>query len=273
MIDSHVHFWNYNEIRDSWIDESMQVIRRDFLPKDIDPILKSNNVEGIIVVQADQSEEETDFLVRLSNDYAKIYGKVGWIDLLDQNLNQKLEQYQNTKIIKGWRHIVQAEPPGFLTNPLFVKNVKTLGTKNYTYGILVYHFQLPEVLEFVSKLPNQPLILNHLGKPDLKSLEFDNWKKQISELSKFENVYCKLSGLVTEAHAGQWNKEMLWPYMDLAIETFGVERVMFGSDWPVMLLNTNYTEWLNLVKAYTQQFTPNEQRKILSDNALKCYNI
>jgi L-fuconolactonase len=273
MIDSHVHFWEYNEIRDSWINENMEVIRHNFLPENIDPLLTANGVEGIVVVQADQSEEETNFLVKLSKQYVKILGIVGWIDLQSNKLEEKLEKYREQKIIKGWRHIVQAEPAGFLSNPQFIQNVKILGNNNYTYGVLVYHFQLPEAVDFVSKLPNQPLILNHLGKPDLKSLEFFNWKKQITELAKFENVYCKLSGLVTEANTGAWNKEMLWPYLDLAVEKFGLNRIMFGSDWPVMLLNSNYAEWLSVVKEYTQQFTQYEQNLILSENARKCYNL
>lgn len=273
MIDTHVHFWQYNEVRDAWIDDTMHVLRNDFLPKDIDPLLAQNNVEGIVVVQADQSVDETNFLVHLAKNYTKILGVVGWIDLLQNNFEENLMQFDQHKVIKGWRHIVQAEPTGFMQNPTFVKNVRTLGQHNYTYGILVYHFQLPEVLDFVKQLPNQHLILNHLGKPDLKSLAFDQWKKQISAIAKHENVYCKLSGLVTEAHVGQWTKEMFVPYLDLVVEQFGVDRIMFGSDWPVMLLNSNYAEWLNIIKEYTTQFSAVEQDKILAKNAVKCYNL
>lgn len=275
MIDSHVHFWQYNAVRDAWIDDTMQILRNDFLPKDIDPLLEQNNVEGIIAVQADQSAAETEFLVKLAAAYPKILGVVGWIDLMAKNFEQSLSKYYEQKIIKGWRHIVQAEPPGFMNNQIFVDNVRILGQKNYAYEILVYHFQLPEVLNFVKQLPKQHLVLNHLGKPDLKSLNFDydQWKKQIYAIAKHKNVYCKLSGLVTEAHIGHLSKEMFWPCMDLVVEQFGVDRIMFGSDWPVMLLNSNYAEWLNLVKEYMQQFSVSEQKKILAGNAMKCYNI
>ena len=273
MIDTHVHFWEYDEIRDSWIDENMQVIRRNFLPENIDPLLEENNVDGIIVVQADQSEAETDFLVKLSKDYSKILGIVGWIDLQSEHLEQNLLKYKDQKIIKGWRHIVQAEPKGFLDNPTFLKNVKTLGKNNYTYGILVYHYQLPEVVDFVSKLPDQTLVLNHCGKPDLKSFEKENWQKQIQNLAEYDQVYCKISGLVTEAENGKWTQDILCEYIDFVLSKFGIDRVMFGSDWPVMLLNSNYSEWLSLVKKYIQQFSSSEQEKILFKNAQKCYNL
>ncbi|QCX53913.1 amidohydrolase [Elizabethkingia sp. JS20170427COW] len=273
MIDTHVHFWEYNEIRDSWIDENMSIIRRNFLPQDIDILLTENKVDGIIAVQADQSEAETDFLLSLSRQYPKIFGIVGWVDLQDYHLEERLEKYLGSPKICGWRHIVQAEPKGFLNNPLFIKNVRILGKHDYAYGILVYHYQLPEVLEFVSQLPDQPLVLNHLGKPDLKTFEKYNWQYQIDRLAKYPNVFCKLSGLVTEAETGKWTCEMVHDYLNFVIEKFGVERVMFGSDWPVMLLNSNYSEWLNLVKEYLNKFSKSEQSLILHENAVRCYQL
>ncbi|MEH7887823.1 amidohydrolase family protein [Elizabethkingia meningoseptica] len=273
MIDAHVHFWQYDEIRDSWIDESMQVIRRDFFPSDINELLANHQVSGIVAVQADQSAEETAFLLKLAEENKQILGVVGWIDLQRHELERQLQEFQKYPKLKGWRHIVQAEPQGFLSNPVFIENVRKLGTYNYTYDVLVYHSQLQEATTFARKLPDQKLILDHLGKPDLKNWELQNWKKDITALAESENVYCKLSGLATEAVRGEWTKEMLQPYFDVIFESFGTSRIMFGSDWPVMLLNTNYSEWLQIVQEYIQKFSINEQQQILGGNAETFYNL
>nr|WP_305049948.1 amidohydrolase family protein [Elizabethkingia bruuniana] len=207
MIDTHVHFWQYDEVRDSWIDDSMEVIRKDFLPSDIEELLVSNSVEGIVAVQADQSIAETRFLLDLAENNPRILGIVGWIDFLSDNFEEQLHTYRKYSKLKGWRHIVQAEPEGFLAYPQFVDNVKKLKEYNYIYDILVYYSQLEEAIEFAEKLPEQKLVLDHMGKPDLKTPEIDHWKKNITVLAKSANVYCKLSGLVTEAEKGKWTKK------------------------------------------------------------------
>ncbi|PWN70491.1 amidohydrolase [Chryseobacterium phosphatilyticum] len=273
MIDAHVHFWKYDEIRDSWIDNSMSAIRKDFLPSDIERILVDNTISGIVAVQADQSLEETQFLLELAEKYPEILGIVGWIDFLSDNFEDQLQTFKENPKMKGWRHIVQTEPQGFLTHPQFVKAVKKLQLHGYAYDILIYHSQMDEAIRFVRQLQDQKLILDHLGKPDVKNLEIDGWKKNISALAQSENVYCKLSGLVTETERGKWSKEMLKPYLDVIFKYFGTSRVLFGSDWPVMLLNTNYSEWLQFVKDYIQQFSKEEQHQILERNAVHVYNL
>ncbi|MCL1673558.1 amidohydrolase family protein [Elizabethkingia ursingii] len=273
MIDTHVHFWQYDEVRDSWIDDSMEVIRKDFLPSDIEELLVSNNVEGIVAVQADQSLTETRFLLDFAENDPKILGVVGWIDFLSDNFEEQLHTFRKYSKLKGWRHIVQAEPEGFLAYPQFVDNIRKLKAYNHTYDILIYYSQMGEAIEFAEKLPEQKLVLDHLGKPDLKTPEIALWKKNIAALAKSKNVYCKLSGLVTEAEKGNWTKKTLEPYLDVIFEHFGTSRIMFGSDWPVMLLNTNYTEWIQLVKDYIQKFSKEEQHQILSGNAADFYNL
>ncbi|PUB35349.1 L-fuconolactonase [Elizabethkingia sp. YR214] len=273
MIDTHVHFWQYDKVRDSWIDDSMEVIRKDFLPSDLEELLVSNSVEGIVAVQADQSLTETRFLLDLAENNPKILGVVGWIDFLSDNFEEQLHTFRKYSKLKGWRHIVQAEPEGFLAYPQFVDNIRKLKAYNYTYDILVYYSQMGEVIEFAEKLPEQKLVLDHMGKPDLRRPEIAFWKKNIAALAKCENVYCKLSGLVTEAEKGKWTKETLEPYLDVIFEYFGTSRIMFGSDWPVMLLNTNYEEWMQLVKDYIQKFSKEEQHQILSGNAADFYNL
>ena len=273
MIYTHVHFWQYDEVRDSWIDDSMEVIRKDFLPSDIEELLVSNSVEGIVAVQADQSLTETRFLLDFAENNPKILGVVGWIDFLSDNFEEQLHTFRKYSKLKGWRHIVQAEPEGFLAYPQFVDNIRKLKAYNHTYDILVYYSQMGEAIEFAEKLPEQKLVLDHMGKPDLKTPEIVLWKKNIAALAKAKNVYCKLSGLVTEAEKGNWTKETLEPYLDVIFEHFGTSRIMFGSDWPVMLLNTNYTEWIQLVKDYIQKFSKEEQHQILSGNAADFYNL
>ncbi|CAH0295162.1 MULTISPECIES: amidohydrolase family protein [unclassified Chryseobacterium] len=273
MIDTHVHFWRYDEVRDSWIDSSMSTIRKDFLPSDIDELLIHNKIDGIVAVQADQSLAETRFLLELAEEYPKILGIVGWIDFLSGNFEDQLKEFKGYPKIKGWRHIVQAEAKGFLTHPEFVDNIRKLKVYDYTYDILIHHSQMEEAISFVRKLEDQKLILDHIGKPDIKNSEIKNWKRNISILAQSENVYCKLSGLVTEAERGKWTKEMLEPYLDIVFKYFGTSRIVFGSDWPVMLLNTNYSEWLQCIKDYLQQFNKKEQKQILEGNAIHFYNL
>ncbi|MCJ7932901.1 MAG: amidohydrolase family protein [Chryseobacterium sp.] len=273
MVDAHVHFWKYDKIRYSWVDDSMSVIRKDFLPSDIDGLLMNNNIEGIVAVQADQSLAETQFLLELAEKYPKILGIVGWIDFLSDHFEDQLQTFKNYPKIKGWRHIVQAEPKGFLTHPKFVENIRKLQVYQYTYDILIYHSQMEEAISFVRELQDQKLVLDHIGKPDVKNLEIASWKRNISILAQSENVYCKLSGLVTEAERGKWTKEMLEPYLDIVFRYFGTSRMMFGSDWPVMLLNTEYCEWLELIREYIQQFSKEEQKQILEGNAIHFYNL
>lgn len=273
MIDTHVHFWKYHPVKDAWIDETMPEIRRDFLPEDAESLWKENGIDGIVAVQADQSERETEFLLELSKKHSKIKGIIGWIDLRNEAIEKRLEKFLEEKSIKGWRHIVQAEPDGFLENPLFIKNVEALGKYGYVYEILIYHHQLPQATAFVEKLPEQPFVLDHLGKPDLKTSDKKNWERELKKLAAFPNVCCKLSGLVTEARKGAWTKEILYEYLDSALTCFGSHRLMFGSDWPVVLLNSNYTEWCNLVKEYLSTLSPTEQLGILHQNAVNFYHL
>lgn len=270
MIDTHVHFWKYNKARDTWMEPD---IRRDFLPEDIKSFLKESEVEGLVAVQADQSEAENRFLLDLAKKNPILKGIVGWIDLLSNDLERCLTRYETKPLIKGWRHIVQAEPPGFLEQSQFIKNVETIGKAGYTYGILIYHHQFPEALKFVKQLPEQPLALNHLGKPDLRNFEYKEWQKNMRKLAEHPNVFCKLSGLVTEADKRQWTVEMIHTYLDIAIETFDTNRVMIGSDWPVMLLKTDYSEWINILKDYLKPFSETERAQIVRKNAINFYNL
>ncbi|MFD0941336.1 amidohydrolase family protein [Pedobacter boryungensis] len=273
MIDSHVHFWKFDPIRDSWITNEMAVLRQDYLPNKLIDELKANQVDGCIAVQADQSITETEFLLNLAHQYSFIKGIVGWIDLKSPNLDEQLEKYAKQPLIKGWRHIVQAEPAGFLLQHDFIQGINTLRHYNYTYDILVQHAQLPEVIEFLNRTENQSFVIDHCAKPDLKNREMEDWAKNIRLIAQQKHVFCKLSGLLTECDWVNWDEKTIFNCLDVIFESFGTERIIFGSDWPVLLLASNYTNWISLIKKYTKDFTAADQQAIFNDNAVKFYNI
>jgi len=273
MVDAHVHFWKYNPIKDAWITDEMGLLQRNFFPQDLQPVLHENGVTGIIAVQADQSENETDFLLQLSNKSPFIKGIVGWVDLQNKNLEDKLLYWSEYPVIKGFRHIVQAESDGFLRKEAFVNGIKLLKSFDFTYDILIYPNQLKEAIQFVNKYPNQKFILDHCAKPCIRDQKINEWKIEIKEIAKNENVYCKVSGLVTEAKWNEWKTEDLYPYLDVVFESFGTDRILFGSDWPVMLLSSTYNKWKNLLEKYMLQFSDEEKQKVFDTNAIKFYNL
>jgi L-fuconolactonase len=273
MIDAHVHFWKYNPIKDAWITDEMGLLQRDFFPQDLQPVLHENGVTGIIAVQADQSENETDFLLQLADKNPFIKGIVGWVDLQNKNLEDKLLHWSEYPVVKGFRHIVQAESDGFLRKEAFVNGIRLLKNFDFTYDILIYPNQLREAIQFVNKFPNQKFILDHCAKPCIRDQKINEWKIEIKEIAKNENVYCKVSGLVTEAKWNEWKTEDLYPYLDVVFESFGTDRILFGSDWPVMLLSSTYNKWKNLLEKYMLQFSDEEKQKVFDTNAIKFYNL
>jgi L-fuconolactonase len=273
MIDAHVHFWNYNKTRDAWITDEMKVLQKDFLPGDLQNELSENNVEGIVAVQADQSENETQFLLDLAETNSTIKGIVGWVDLQNKNIEEKLLYYVNVPKIKGFRHIVQSENNGFLRNKKFLNGVGYLKKFDFTYDILIYENQLKEAIGFVNKFPGQKFIIDHCAKPSIKNKSMAEWKKLIKEIAENENVFCKISGLITEAKWNQWNEKDLYPYLDSVFESFSTERLLFGSDWPVMLVSGTYSKWKNFLENYMNQFSSEDKKKVFSENAIKFYNL
>jgi len=272
-IDSHVHFWKYNKKRDAWITNEMKVLQQDYLPEHLALNMKRNEVAGCVAVQADQSELETRFFIELSKTHPVIKGVVGWIDLRAANIEERLEHFSEYTIIKGYRHIVQGEPAGFLLKPDFQRGVRALKKYNYTYDILVYHYQLQDVLEFVSKFPDQKLVIDHCAKPDIRNKKIDEWKSHIKEIAKQQNVYCKLSGLFTEAPWKNWSPSDFYPYLDVVFDAFGVNRLMFGSDWPVILLSGIYVQWKSLIEKYMENFRQEDKYQVFSLNAIEFYNL
>jgi L-fuconolactonase len=274
-IDSHQHFWKYDATRDKWITEDMSVIRRDFLPEDLTPLLQRNNFDGCVAVQADQSDAETEFLLDLSARHDIIKGVVGWIDLRSSSLvlDSKLHAYRSRPKLKGFRHVVQGEPKGFLANRDFVEGVKKLGQHGFTYDLLVYHHQLEEALKFVYEVPDVKIVIDHIAKPSIRTKEKTRWELNMAAIATAGNVHCKLSGMVTEAAWMRWTKEDFKPFLDEMLEIFGPKRLLYGSDWPVCLVSASYEEQLDIVESYIQRLSVSEREQIMGTNAINFYNL
>ncbi|MBO9155373.1 amidohydrolase family protein [Chitinophaga sp. GCM10012297] len=274
IIDAHQHFWQFDPVRDAWITEEMQTIRKDFLPEDLKPVLEKNGVDGCVAVQADQSETETDFLLQLANENDFIKGVVGWADLRGADIKSRLEHYSKFPLLKGFRHIVQGEPDkNFLLRDDFGNGIKALAEYDFTYDILVYPHQLPAVGEFVKKFHEQPLVIDHLAKPDFETGELKSWEQHIRNIARYKNVYCKLSGMVTEADLQNWEYEDFVPFLEVALEAFGPDRLMFGSDWPVCLLAAEYEEVIGIVRQFVGKLSASEQTQIMGGNAAEFYKL
>lgn len=273
-IDSHQHFWKYNPLRDAWITEDLKVIQRDFLPEDLLPLLQENDIDGCIAVQADQSEEETNFLLELATDNDFIKGVVGWIDLRNPDLKSRLDYFSQFKKLKGFRHIVQGESDeNFLLREDFSKGIAQLEKYNFTYDILILPKHLAVACEFVKKFPIQKFVIDHLAKANCKQTDFKDWEKGIREIATCPNVYCKVSGLVTEADWNNWTEADFTYCLNVVTEAFGINRLLFGSDWPVCLLAANYAQTLEIVTNYYSKFSESNQEQFWSGNAIEFYNI
>jgi L-fuconolactonase len=273
-IDAHQHFWKYNSEQYSWITDEMQVIKRDYLPTDLLPELHANGISGCVAVQALQSENETRFLLELADQFDEIKGVVGWVDLTADDLPERLSYFSQFKKLRGFRHIVQAEPDErFMLRPQFCRGIACLKEFNFTYDILIYARQLPAAIELVDKFPNQRFVIDHIAKPSIRAGELQTWSEQMRAIAKGANVYCKLSGMVTEADWQSWREEDFSPYLEVVLEAFGPERLMFGSDWPVCLLAASYKQVKSLVETYICKLPPRQQESILGLSAVKFYDL
>lgn len=274
-MDSHQHFWRYTPQDYGWISDTMPAIQRDFLPHDLEPLLQAAGFDGCIAVQARQSEAETDFLLDLAEESSIVKGVVGWVDLQAPDLEARLEHYASFPTLKGFRHIVQDEPDDqFLLRPAFVEGVRLLHKYHFKYDILIYEKQMPTAVAFVDRLGDQPLVLDHIGKPLIAEGPTLRWTDGIKALAQYPHVYCKISGLVTEAAWHQWKPDDFKPFLDIAFDAFGPDRLMIGSDWPVCLLAADdYAEVIGLVEGYVAGFSEEDRIRILGANAERFYGV
>ena len=273
-IDAHQHFWIYDPREYQWIDETMTPLRRDFLPADLQNELEREGFRGSVAVQARQSLQETQWLLELAAQSPFILGVVGWVELRSPQAGAHLKQLaQNPKLV-GIRHIVQSEPDDrFLLQPDFLRGISLLAEFDLAYDILIYPKHLAVAAEFVRRFPEQRFVLDHLAKPEIKSGTINAWNKGMAELASYPNVYCKLSGLVTEADWNRWKPEDMRPYLDVAFERFGANRLLIGSDWPVCTLAGSYARVMGLVKDYLSGHPEQEREAILGGNARRFWRL
>lgn len=273
-IDSHHHFWSYDPIAYGWIEESMRGIRRDFLPEDLRSEIALVGVEGVISVQARQSLIETDWLLGLAAQHDFIKAVVGWVELASPKIGEELERYASNRKLKAVRHVVQGEPDeDFILRPDFNRGIRELKRFSLVYDILVFERHLPQAIQFVDAHPDQVFVMDHIAKPRIREGLFEPWKKRMRELAERPNVYCKVSGMVTEADYKVWTVSQLEPYFDIVLEAFGPQRLMFGSDWPVCLVACCYARWHDVVSNWVAGLSPQEQANILGGTAAKAYNL
>lgn len=274
-LDSHQHFWKYNAERDAWITDDMLAIQRDFLPADLLPLLEENRVVGCVAVQADQSEKETDFLLSLATQHSFIKGIVGWVDLKSPYIEERLAHYSLFPKLKGFRHILQGEAnPQFMLSPTFIRGVAALHKFDFSYDILVKPKHLQAIIKFLHHFSDeQRFVIDHLAKPYIANRKTEPWSIEMKTLSKQRNLYCKLSGMVTEANWKQWKTDDFTYYINHLLDTFGPERLMFGSDWPVCLVAAQYEQVLELLDKHITRLSPDEQALIWFKNAESFYKL
>lgn len=274
FIDAHQHYWRYNSKEYEWIDESMSAIRRDFLPEDLKPELQHNGFGGSVAVQTRQTLEETRWLLELAEKSASILGVVGWVDLCSPEVRSQLHSFAKNRKLVGIRHIVQGEPDDrFLLRPDFLRGISLLQEFDLAYDILIYTRHLAVAAEFVERFQRQRFVLDHLAKPPIKSGEIKLWAEGIRRLAAFPNVFCKLSGLVTEGDWERWTPEQVRPYLDVAFGSFGPERLMIGSDWPVCLVASSYTRVIELVKSYLDRYSSEVREAVMGGNAERFWRL
>lgn len=274
LIDSHQHFWKYHPVKDAWITDDMKVLQQDFLPEHLLPLLQENGLDGCVAVQADQSEAETHFLLQLADANELIKGVVGWVDLRDAALEERLEYFTQFEKLKGFRHIVQAEPQDdFLLRKDFCSGINLLSKYNFTYDVLIFPKHLLCAFDFLKQHPHQKFVIDHLAKPNFRQSGFAFWERHIRAIASLEHVSCKVSGMVTEADWKNWKQSDFAHCLDVITEAFGPDRLLFGSDWPVCLLAADYQRVFGIVQDYYAAFSETEKQKIYGGNATAFYGL
>jgi L-fuconolactonase len=273
-IDSHQHFWRYSPTEHTWMTDEMAALKRDFLPQDLQPLLANLHFDGCIAVQARQSIEETRWLLELADIFSFIRGVVGWVDLCSLELPGQLERFTEHARFVGVRHVLQDEPDDeFMLRPAFRRGIAQLRDFNLAYDLLLFPRHLRAAVRLVEEFSDQHFVLDHLAKPRIAEKNLSPWREDLQKLASFQNVSCKLSGMVTEANWDHWRPQDFRPYLDIAVDAFGTDRLMIGSDWPVCALSSDYPTTMQLVMNYLQSFSQSEQSAIVGGNCAHFYGI
>ncbi|MEM7391067.1 MAG: amidohydrolase family protein [Verrucomicrobiota bacterium] len=273
-LDAHHHFWQYDPVEYSWISDALSKIRRDFLPEHLKQEIDATGIDGVISVQARQTLEETDWLLGMAEEHDFIQGVVGWVPLVDDNVGESLERYAEHPHLKAVRHVLQDEPDdAYMLGDDFNRGLAHLKDLNLTYDILIFERHLPHAISLVDRHPDQVFVLDHIAKPRIKENLLEPWGDNMKQLAERENVFCKISGMATEADVDNWTEEELQPYLEISLETFGPDRLLFGTDWPVCLVACEYVTWFDLAARFISRLTESEQAKIMGENATRAYRI
>jgi L-fuconolactonase len=275
IIDSHHHLWKYSAAEYGWISPQMMAIRRDFLPEDLEKLMHHFGIEGTVAVQARQTLEETTWLLSLAAKHPLIRGVVGWVPLTEgAAVKKKLEPLAANPKLRGVRHVVHDEAdPRFILRDDFNAGIRVLPELKLRYDILIFERHLPAAIEFVDRHPKQIFIVDHVAKPRIKDKVIAPWNQNMRELARRQNVYCKLSGMITEADYQNWTPDALQPYIDVVLAAFGPKRLMYGSDWPVILLAGEYSRWFGVVTNAISKLSKAEQDRIMGGTAAVAYGL
>lgn len=272
--DSHHHFWRYSPSEYGWIHDDMRTIRHSFLPLDLKQEISEAGIEGVVSVQARQTLSETEDLLAWAQEHDFIRGVVGWVPLVSDSVREDIERFADRDELKGVRHVLQSEPDNhYMLRDDFNRGVALLKDFGLVYDILIFERHLPQTLQFVDRHPDQVFVLDHIAKPRIKEGLLAPWQSNISQLAQRPNVYCKVSGMVTEADWGAWTENQLIPYFDTVFSAFGTKRLMFGSDWPMCLLATPYGRWFRLVEKYVARLSDTEQERFWDGTAVEAYGL
>jgi len=275
-IDSHQHFWRYTRDADDfvWMTDELAALRHDFLPADLAPLRAAQGIDGSVAVQAREVEAETDFLLELAAEDPSILGVVGWVDLCADDVNARLDRRAEQERLRGMRMLIHDRPdPDFADSAAHVRGIARLGERGLTYDLLLRTIHLPAAIRLVDRLPEQPFVVDHIAKPAMDGSDLDAWRRGMSEIARRPNVMCKLSGMVTEADWRDWRAELFEPWLGHALEAFGAERLMIGSDWPVCTLAADYERTLRVVLDWTRALSDDERSAVLGGNCARFYGL
>lgn len=273
-IDTHQHFWSYNDRDYAWMSAAMGKLRRDHLPRDLVPLINAAGIDATIAVQARQCLEESTWLLELADEYPFIRAVVGWADLGGEGIEGQLERLAQHPRLRGVRHVLHDEPDDeFMLRKAFLNGMRQLNRFGLTYDLLLFPRHLPIACNLVKMFPDQPFVLDHIAKPPVRAGQMAPWTTDLKRLAEFPNVFCKISGLVTEGNWNLWRPQDFEPYLDVVLNAFGPRRLMIGSDWPVCTLAADYASVIDLEVDYIAKLSADEQRAILQENPIKFYSL
>lgn len=273
-VDAHHHLWHYSPAEYGWIRKEATALQHDFTPADLHREMRAASIGGSVAVQARQTLEETEMLLQLAEANPFIRGLVGWADLASRDLDKQLARFQGRAKLKGIRHVLHDEPDDFyMLREDFNAGVARLASSGLVYDILIVEKHLPQTIEFVDRHPNQVFVVDHIAKPRIRDGALTPWRDRLKDLARRPHVYCKLSGVLTETNHNQWRGQKVEDYMEVATEAFGPRRIMFGSDWPVLLQAASYGEWASLVRKVIARLSETEQARIMGGTAIEAYRL